>query len=235
MVPHKIIDSFNAAVEGIVHVLKTQRNMRVHFVAAALVLIFSIILKMAADDLLFLLSAIVLVLLVEMINTAIELTINLIKDTYHPMARAAKDVSAGAVFIASIYAIAVAYLVFFKKGYLTGPLSISLETIRSSHWHIAFVSLAVVAILTVVIKVFLHRGTPFRGGLPSVHAALAFSIFILSALIPGTPLIVIVLIFLLALMVAQSRIASRIHSFYEVISGAIWGMALTFFLYKIIA
>jgi len=67
MVPHKIIDSFNAAVEGIVHVLKTQRNMRVHFVAAALVLIFSIILKMAADDLLFLLSAIVLVLLVEII------------------------------------------------------------------------------------------------------------------------------------------------------------------------
>jgi len=47
MVPHKIIDSFNAAVEGIIYVLKTQRNIRIHFVAAAMVLILSIILKIA--------------------------------------------------------------------------------------------------------------------------------------------------------------------------------------------
>ncbi len=62
MVPHKIIDSFNAAIEGIVHVLKSQRNMRIHFVAAVLVLILSVVLKMEVWDLLFLLSAVVLVL-----------------------------------------------------------------------------------------------------------------------------------------------------------------------------
>ncbi|MFH1038494.1 MAG: diacylglycerol kinase [PVC group bacterium] len=233
MVPHKLIDSFNAAVEGIVYVLKTQRNMRIHFVAAALVLILSITLKMAVWDLLFLLSAIVLVLLTEMVNTAIELTIDLIKDTYHPLARAVKDVGAGAVFIVSLYAVCVGYLVFFKKGYLLGPLTISLEAIRGSDWHLAFVSLAVVAILTVIVKVLLQRGTPFRGGLPSVHAAASFSIFALTALIPETPPVIVVLVFCLAFLVAQSRIASRVHSISEVVFGALWGMSLTYVLYKL--
>ena len=197
MVPHKIIDSFNAAIEGIVYVLKSQRNMRIHFVAALLVLVLSIVLKMAVWDLLFLLSAVVLVLVVEMINTVIELTIDLIKDTYHPLARGAKDVGAGAVLIASFYAVCVAYLVFFRKGYLVGPLEISLGAIRNSDWHLAFVALVVVAILTIIVKVISHRGTPFRGGFPSIHAALAFSIFSLVTLLPGTPLIIVVLGFLL--------------------------------------
>ncbi len=234
MVPHKVIDSFNAAVAGIVHVLKTQRNMRFHFLAAVLVLIASVVLEMAFEDLLLLISAIVLVLLAEMFNTAIEMTVDLVQDTYHPLARVAKDVSAGAVFLVSLYAVAVGYLVFFTRGYLVRPLTLSLGAIRSSRWDIAFVTLCVVAILTVIVKVLSRRGTPFRGGLPSLHAALAFSVFTLTALIPETPLLVVVLVFALAFLVAQSRIASRIHTFAEVVSGAAWGVALTFLLYKLI-
>ncbi|MDP8236093.1 MAG: diacylglycerol kinase [Candidatus Erginobacter occultus] len=234
MVPHKVIDSFNAAVAGIVHVLKTQRNMRFHFLAAVGVVLISVILGMAFEDLLFLLSAIVLVLLAEMINTAIEMTVDLVQDSYHPLARIAKDVSAGAVFLVSLYAVGVGYLVFFTRGYLVRPLSISLGAIRSSKWDAAFVTLVAVSILTLIAKVVFHRGTPFRGGLPSLHAALAFSIFTLAALIPQTPLVVVVLVFALAFLVAQSRIASRIHTIPEVASGALWGAALTFFLYKLI-
>lgn len=234
MVPHKVIDSFNAAVAGIVHVLKSQRNMRFHFLAAVGVLIASVMLGLALDDLLFLLSAIVLVLLAEMINTAIEMTVDLVQDTYHPLARIAKDVSAGAVFLVSLYAIAVGYLVFFTRGYLARPLTVSLNAIRSSEWDAAFIILIVVSILTIIVKVVFHRGTPFRGGLPSLHAALAFSIFTLAALIPQTPLVVVVLVFALAFLVAQSRIASRIHTFPEVASGGLWGVALTFLLYKLI-
>ena len=232
MVPHKIIDSFNAAIEGIIYVLKSQRNMRFHFLAAAVILILSVVLQMAPADLLLLLSAVALVLISEMINTALELTADLIKDSYHPVIRIIKDVSAGAVLIASLYALMVGYLVFFRQKYLINPLQIGLKHIRRSDWHVAFVCLCVVAILTLIIKIFFHRGTPMRGGLPSVHSALAFSIFTLTALIPGTPLVVVVLVFLLALVVAQSRIASRIHSFYEVISGALWGGLITFFLFK---
>lgn len=235
MVPYKVIDSFNAAVAGIVHVLKTQRNMRFHFLAAVLVLLASVVLRMAFVDLLFLISAIVLVLLAEMINTAIEMTIDLVQESYHPLARIAKDVSAGAVFLVSIYAVAVGYLVFFTRGYLVRPLAVSLGTIRSSGWDIAFVALVVVSILTIIAKVLFRRGSPFRGGLPSLHAALAFSIFTLSVLIPRTPLVVVVLVFALAVLVIQSRIASRIHTLPEVASGAVWGAALTFLLYKLFA
>lgn len=235
MVPYKVIDSFNAAVAGIVHVLKTQRNMRLHFLAAVLVLLASVVLRMAFVDLLFLISAIVLVLLAEMVNTAIEMTIDLVQESYHPLARIAKDVSAGAVFLVSIYAVAVGYLVFFTRGYLVRPLAVSLGTIRSSGWDVAFVALVVVSILTIIAKVFFRRGSPFRGGLPSLHASLAFSIFTLAALIPRTPLVVVVLVFALAVLVAQSRIASRIHTLPEVASGAVWGAALTFLLYKLIA
>lgn len=235
MSPHRILDSFNAAIEGIVYVLKSQRNMRFHFCAAAAILILSVVLKMKVGDLLFLLSAIVVVLLAEMINTAVELTMDMIKNSYHPLARAVKDVSAGVVFIASLYAVTVGYLVFFREGYLIHPLRLSLENIRDSSWHVSFVCLTVVAILTVVIKILLHRGTPFRGGMPSVHATLAFAVFTLVVLLPGTPIIVICLVLFLALLVAQSRFASRIHSFYEVVSGALWGIALTFFLYKLFA
>lgn len=69
--------------------------------------------------------------------------------------------------------------------------------------------------------------------LDSFNAALAFAAFTLAALLPGTPLVVIFLVFFLALLVAQSRFAGRIHSFYELVSGACWGSAPTFFLYKL--
>lgn len=235
MVPHKIIDSFNAAIEGIIYVLKSQRNMRFHFVAAAAILILSVILQMSSADLLLLLSAIALVLVSEMINTALELTADMIKDSYHPVIRIIKDVGAGAVLVASLYAVLVGYLVFFRQNYLIDPLRIGLKHIRRSNWHVAFVCLCVVVILTLIFKIILRRGTPMRGGLPSVHSALAFSIFTISALIPETPLLVVILVFLLALVVAQSRIASRIHSFYEVISGAVWGGAITYFLFKFLS
>ncbi len=233
MVPHKVIDSFNAAIAGIVHVLKTQRNMRVHFSLAALIILLSVILGIQAGDLIFLLSAIVLVLIAEMFNTAVELIADMIEARYHPQVRIVKDVSAGAVFIASLYALAVGYLVFFQERYLLRPLSLGLEGIRSSSWHVAFVCLALVTLLAVIIKVIFHRGTPFRGGLPSVHTALAFAILTLVILLPGVPLIVVVLVFFLALLVAQTRLSSRIHSLYEVVSGAVWGAALTYFLFKL--
>ncbi len=231
MVPHKVIDSFNAAVAGLIFVLKSQRNMRFHFLAAALILILSVLIRIEPVDLLFLLSAMALVLFSEMINTALELSMDMVKDSYHPLVKVIKDVGAGAVFVSALYAVAVGYLVFWK--YLVFPLELGLQRIRQSTWHVAFVCLAVVAILTVMVKILFHRGSPMRGGMPSVHSAVAFGVFTLVALLPGVPLLVAALVFFLAFLVAQSRIASRIHSFYEVISGAAWGIALTFLLYRL--
>ena len=66
-----IADSFNAAIEGIIYTIKTQRNMRLHFLFAILIILVSIFLQLEKIELLVICSAVALVLICEMFNTAI--------------------------------------------------------------------------------------------------------------------------------------------------------------------
>src|SRR5438094_10504857 len=72
-----LIDSFNYAFEGIIHVLRTQRNLRIHFLAAVAVLIVALYLDVSKIELMALLLAIAFVLITEMVNSAIEGAIDL--------------------------------------------------------------------------------------------------------------------------------------------------------------
>lgn len=228
---HKLVESFNCAIEGVVYVLKTQRNMRFHFAAAALVIIAAIVLDIARVDFLFLCSAIFLVLFAEMVNTAAELTIDLISETYHPLARIVKDIGAGAVLIASLNAIIVGYLVLCR--YLEGRLPAGVETIKRVPLYVTFLVLLAILLVSVILKLVIHRGTPMMGGMPSVHSAMAFSAAtIILLLLPSHPL-VLMLVYFLALMVVQSRIAARIHTLSEVAVGALLGSVLTLFFYQV--
>src|SRR4029453_9788808 len=110
-----IIESFNYAIEGVVHVLRTQRNMRIHFVIAVAVLITAAAVGVSKIELIVLLLSITFVLVAEMINTAVEGTIDASTTSFDPMAELAKDIAAGAVLIASVNAVAVGYLVFVGK------------------------------------------------------------------------------------------------------------------------
>ena len=105
--------SFNYAIQGIVYALRTQRNMRLHVVAAITVLIACLLLRIGGFGLVAIVFAICLVLVTELVNTAIEATVDLATEGLDPLAKIAKDVAAGAVFIASINAVVVAYLVLF--------------------------------------------------------------------------------------------------------------------------
>ena len=110
-----LFDSFNYAFEGIIHVLRTQRNMRIHFAIAVVVLVAAIATDVTKLELIALLLAIAFVLIAEMINTAIEGAIDVATSSFDPMAKLAKDIAAGAVLIAAINAVAVGYLVFSGK------------------------------------------------------------------------------------------------------------------------
>ena len=110
--PPSILESFNFAFEGIIHVLRTQRNMRIHFMIAALVLVAALISGVDKMELIALLLAIAFVLITEMVNTAIEGAIDVATTSFDPMAKLAKDIAAGAVLIASAVAVAIGYLVF---------------------------------------------------------------------------------------------------------------------------
>ncbi len=225
MKPKTWTESANVAIEGIIYAVKTQRHMRYHLFIALAVLIVSLILDISRVDLILLCLAIVLVLVTEMLNTAIEVVVDMIKDTYHPLAKNAKDVAAGVVVIASVGALTLAYLILypaFKTALSKGAWHLR----RTQDDVVAFVALAVVIILVVIIKAFLGKGEPLRGGMPSGHAAVSFSIWVAAVYLTQS-LPVGILIFVLALMVSWSRWSSGIHQPLEVIAGALIGAGIT--------
>lgn len=106
--------TFRHAWEGIVYASRTQINMRVHVAAALLVGLMGYILHISAIDWLFVITAMALVLVAEMINTAIETTVDLISPEFHPLAKIAKDTAAGAVLMAAVFAVIVGCIVFYE-------------------------------------------------------------------------------------------------------------------------
>ena len=229
-----LLNSFNWAFEGVVHALRRERNMQIHFVIAALVLVGALFFSLTRLEVVALLVAISFVLITEMINTAIENVIDLVTTEDDPRAKVAKDVSAGAVLVAAVNAIAVAYLIFYDK--LTSIPYTVLAKVRTSPIDVTVVALVIVILVAVGVKALTRRGTAFRGGLPSVHAAIAFAgwvavTFVAANTAYALPISAIVL--LLAVLVAQSRVQSGIHSVVEVSAGAALGIAVTLVLFRL--
>ena len=105
---------FGYAIKGIIHTVKNERNMRIHLSVALLVLIYSFLAKVNKQDFILLLFAVFLVLVTEMINTAIEAAVDLCTEEQQPLAGIAKDVAAGAVLLAAINAVIIGLLVVIK-------------------------------------------------------------------------------------------------------------------------
>ena len=112
-----IIKAFNAAIEGIIYTFKSERNMKIHYCLAVIILVASLFLDLTRIEMIFLVFAISLVVIAEMFNTAIEKTIDMVTDEYHPLAKIAKDVAAGGVLIAALNSVVVGYMIFYDKIY----------------------------------------------------------------------------------------------------------------------
>jgi diacylglycerol kinase (ATP) len=222
-----IFDSFNYAFEGLIHVLRTQRNMRVHFLAAAVVLVVALVVNVSKIELIALLISILFVLVTEMVNTAIEGAIDVATSSFDPMAKLAKDIAAGAVLLATINAIAVGYLVF--SGKVASRSARLLDRVRDAPAELTVVALVVTVIVVISVKAWTGSGTPLRGGLPSGHAALAFAAWIAATYAAGQQhrFLVSSIAFVMALLVAQTRIESGVHSSLEVLLGGLIGALTT--------
>lgn len=107
-----LINSFGYAFEGIFFVIKNNRNMRIHILAALLVLIAAYVLKISFFETGLVIIMIVLVIITEMLNTVVEETVNMITKDYKIEAKIAKDVSAGSVLIAAVASVIVGIFVF---------------------------------------------------------------------------------------------------------------------------
>jgi diacylglycerol kinase (ATP) len=229
-----IIESFNYAIEGVVHVLRTQRNMRIHFTVAVIVLVLAILVGVSKIELIALLIAIAFVLVTEMINTAIEGAIDAATTSFDPMAKLAKDIAAGAVLIASVCAVAVGYLVFAGKA--ADKSSRVLDKLRDAPAEITLIALVLTVIVVIATKAWTGSGTPLRGGLPSGHAALAFAGWMAATYIVGEShrFVVSALTFMMAFLVAQTRVESGVHSALEVAYGGALGALVTLSVFQLL-
>ena len=226
----KFVRSFNAAIEGFIYVLRTERNMRLHFLAAMFFVLFGIYMRFSAIEVIILAITITIVLVTEMINTAIELTIDMVKTEFHPIARVIKDISAGAVLLTSINAVVVGYTLFARKM----PFSIDahMMNIRQSPWHVTFIALILVFGTSILGKIIFNKGTPLRGGMPSGHSAIAFAIWAVIAFLTNNS-IVIILAFFMAFLIARHRVKDVVHTVWEVVAGAILGVLLTTLIFQL--
>jgi diacylglycerol kinase (ATP) len=229
-----VIESFNFAIEGVIHVLRTQRNMRIHFGAAVVVIVVSVAVGVSKMELIVLLLSIAFVLIAEMINTAIEGTIDAATTSFDPMAKLAKDIAAGAVLIASVNAVAVGYLVFAGKA--ADKTADVLDRVRNAPAEISLVALVLTVIIVIATKAWTGRGTPLRGGLPSGHAAVAFAGWMAATYIVGDAhrFVVSALTFIMALLVAQTRVESGVHSALEVAYGGALGALVTLSVFQLL-
>ena len=108
-------DAFANALNGIKYCIKTQRNIRIQILATIIVMIAGAILQFTAIEFVLLVFACGLVLVAEMLNTAIETSVNLVTKEYNLLAKLAKDVGAGSVLAASINAVIVGCILFLGK------------------------------------------------------------------------------------------------------------------------
>ncbi|MDP8298614.1 MAG: diacylglycerol kinase [Candidatus Tantalella remota] len=223
--------SVNAALEGIVHALKSERNMRVHFLVGFLVLIAGIYFNFNFMEFMFLCFAVMFVLVAEMFNTAIEHAIDLISSDYNPLAKISKDIAAGAVFVSSVNAVIVGYILIVKRA--GGQLGGIFMRIKQSPWHVTFITFLVVVGLVLAIKIIRREERLLRGGMPSGHSAVAFAVWIAVTVLTANALVSI-LVFLLALLIAKSRVGNGIHTLWEVIAGSVLGALISLLMFQVL-
>ena len=108
----RILKSFKCAIKGILYSIKNERNMRVHTVIAMYVIVFSLFFSLTPGRYCVLALTISAVIIAEMFNSAIEGLLDIISKKYNSTAGAIKDIAAGAVLVASGFAVIIGFTLF---------------------------------------------------------------------------------------------------------------------------
>jgi diacylglycerol kinase (ATP) len=198
--------------------------MRTHFISAVMALLVALFLRVSLVEFALLALSVLFVLFAELINTAVEAVVDLVSPEFHPLAKIAKDTAAGAVLLAASGAAITGYLIL--GSYILPLYGKVLHMLGTPSDLGTMVAILVVTIVVIMIKSLTGTGTPLHGGIPSGHAAVAFSIATAVSINTGDPLISLLSI-ALATMVSHSRLLMRIHTMREVIVGSVLGTGIT--------
>lgn len=225
-----IIWSFNYAIEGIVWALRTQRNMRVHIVLAILVTVGSLFLGIDRRGLLAIVFAISLVLVTELLNSAVEAAVDVATERYNPLAKIAKDTAAGAVLVAAINALIVAYLVLFEP--VRDVMQNGLDLVTFARPDLTVIALGLVLLVVIALKAASRQGTWMQGGWPSGHAAIAFGASTIIGFVTGSGA-ALALAYFVAFLVVQSRVEAEIHTVTQSLVGSLVGILLVTLVFQV--
>jgi diacylglycerol kinase len=114
-----LMDSFKCAFKGISQAFKTERNFKLHVLAMIIVLLLAWYLNFTESEYIILVIAIVIVMVTELLNTAVEYTVDLVcGDKYNELGKYAKDIAAGATLLAAFGALIIGCILFIPKIYL---------------------------------------------------------------------------------------------------------------------
>ena len=232
--PKDFIASLGVAVHGLVFTFKTQRHMRFHLYVVLTVILLGLLVNLPLREMLVLLFTISLVLVAEMFNSAIEATVDLISPNYSPMAKFAKDISAGAVLITTIMALIVGgLLILGENRWEAIKINMTTESVGLPMASKFLFGWVVLFILIIIGKGLGKRGRVLQGGRISGHAAYAF-FFATSTIFITNNAVATAIALLLAAIVAQSRYEAKFHSAFELAVGTLVGVIVALVLFGLI-
>lgn len=229
------IEAWYNAINGIVYTATTQRNFRIQLVLAVIVLALSLFYGLGTTEFLCLVFALFFVIFAEMVNTAIETVVDLFVDVYHPKAKIAKDVAAGAVVLSACNALIVGYFIFFNAENMKAISDSIFNNMVKSPQHLAFVAIILVVIAVIAIKASCskkkERGQLIKEGfMPSGQSAVAFAA--LTAIwINSKDIVTFTLALVLSLLVVGNRVYNNARTKAEVVFGACMGVLIVMLVY----
>jgi diacylglycerol kinase len=215
------LKSFRFAYEGIKYALTTQPNMKIHFFISFVTLISALFFRLPVLHILFILLAITLMIVTELLNTAVEKTVDLAMPDSHPIAKIAKDVAAAAVLVAAVFAVAVGMIVFYDPvdRWFHGNGGGGQTFTPAAVW----IYFSLVALTVVVAETRFSKNRMIR---PSLWTAAAFAISTLIAL-QVTETLAALLSYALSILFLMMLYRRKGRTLLGLFLGAVLGVAIT--------
>lgn len=225
-----IFSAMKNALNGLIHVFRTEKNLRIDYVIGVLVFCTSFFFNFTKTEFACLCLTIGFVIFAEMINSTIEYMVDLLTDKYDERAKAAKDIAAGAVLIASAIAVIVAYFLFIDK--IKGASLMIFSQMLNSNTHLLATILFIVILLTVILKGVFAKTRNYVKAFPSARIVISFGLATFLLLITKSILVGGVAFALCFIITELKRENEKVHLAYIILS-ALLGTLLVLIVYQI--
>ena len=111
----RILSSIKNSWNGLKAAYKNEQSVYIHLVCTVILLLLSFLLEISLTQWLIIIAIIGLTLVVELLNTAIESTVDLVTEEFHPLAKVAKDTASAAEFVLTLTSALIALMIFIPK------------------------------------------------------------------------------------------------------------------------